>query len=120
MLCEHGSARYAHERSRENPVRFYGLPPADDSMGDRKNTVTSWAGPFMALPFSGPAAQESAIVALPASGADHLVYVERPSAASRTIPPAPSARYTEIKQVCRFIEFSGGAVVLIGTHLAGK
>ena len=35
VLCEHGSARYAHERSRENSVRFYGLPPADDSMGDR-------------------------------------------------------------------------------------
>ena len=35
VLCEHGSARYAHERSRENPVRFHGLPPADDSMDDR-------------------------------------------------------------------------------------
>jgi len=40
----------------------------------------------MGLPFSGPAAQEGAIVALSASGADHLVYVKRPSAASRTIP----------------------------------
>jgi len=55
-------------------------------MGDRKNTATSWTGPFMGLPFSGPAAQGSAIVALPASGADHLVYVERPSAANCTIP----------------------------------
>jgi len=89
-------------------------------VGDRKNTATSGAGPFRGLPFSGPVAQGSAIVALPASGADHLVYVERLSAASRTIPPAPSARYTEIKQVCRFIEFSGGAFVLIGTHLAEK
>jgi hypothetical protein len=27
VLCEHESARYAHERPRENPVGFYGLPP---------------------------------------------------------------------------------------------
>lgn len=38
----------------------------------------------MGIPFSGPAGQGSAIVALHASGADNLVYVERPSAVSRT------------------------------------
>ena len=40
----------------------------------------------MGLPFSGPAAQGSAIVALTGSGVDHLVCVGRSSAASRTIP----------------------------------
>jgi len=55
-------------------------------MGDRKNTTTFWTGPFIGLPFSGPAAQGSAIVALTGSGVDHLVCVGRSSAASRTIP----------------------------------
>ena len=39
----------------------------------------------MGLPFSGPAAQGSAIVALTGSGVDHLVCVGRSSAAGRTI-----------------------------------
>jgi hypothetical protein len=56
------------------------------SMCDRKNTATSWMRPFRYLPLSGLATPGSAIVALPGSGADHLVYVEQPSAADSMIP----------------------------------
>ena len=53
-------------------------------MGDRKNTATSWAGPFIGLPFSGSTGQESAIVALHSSVADLLGYLVQLFAASRT------------------------------------
>ena len=122
MLCEHGSARYAHERSRENPVRFHGLPRGGrypwviEKTPQLPGRGHSWA-------FRFPVRQRKGVrlshFPLPAP----TIWFTLNGLPQRTarFPPAPSTRYQETKQVCRFIEFSGRrlsllALILLNIH----
>ena len=122
MLCEHESARYAHERPRENPVGFYGLPP-----GGRcpwvieKTPQLSGRGHSSAFRFpvrqrKGVRLSHSPVPALTI----WFALGGLPQRAAR-FPPDSSTRYQETKQVCRVIELSVGrlsllALILLNIH----
>lgn len=122
VLCEHESARYAHERSRENPARFHGLPPGGQYPRVIEKTP-QLPGRGHSGVFCFPVRQRKGVrlshFPLPALTFWFTLY-GLPQRAAR-FPPAPSTRYQETKQGCRFIEFSVGrlsllALILLNIH----
>jgi len=122
VLCEHGSARYAHERSRENPARFHGLPPGGRYPWVIEKTP-QLPGRGHSSVFRFPVRRRKGVrlshFRLPAPTI-WFTLDGLPQRAER-FPPAPSTRYQETKKVCRFIEFSGGrlsllALILLNIH----
>jgi len=122
VLCEHGSARYAHERSRENPVRFHGLPP-----GGRYPCVIEKTPQLPGRDHSGvfrfPVRRRKGVrlshFPLPVPTI-WFTLNGLPQRAAQ-FPTAPSTRYQETKQGCRFIKLSVGrlsllALILLNIH----